>query len=705
MLLHSRLCDTLCSYRKQLDSGGSAVETAVEKKESIAKEISWLLLSVLAAVLIAALVVAFVVYRGMYMYVKAELGETPPDASAFFRSEVAAEYISDNDGITDKTGIRSTRIISGQKQRTVFFIVKDTVAPTAEAAEIIITADETIEPIDTLKNIRDASKVSVKWITKPEFGKIGIQKAAVELKDKSGNKSTLSVDIVVIGVVRSFELPLNSKLPDVEELVIVKHETAEYVTDISTVDMSKLSEYAIEVSVDGFVCETLLRVIDVTPPDITSCSHAVAVGVVPSPEDFVINCRDDSFVSYSFQNEPDCTTVGTLICSVSAVDEYGNETVFEAELYVCDNVINVEASNTPITDAKLFGAVYKGYKIDGGSFTPDTIGGKVLTLKKGSKTVSIGVVVRDTTAPQVQGHDVAAYTGYPHELSEFYSDVADFSEVSIVCTKEPDWNVSGEQAVEFEFTDFSGNVTVITQTAAVSPDTEGPVICGERYRYCYIGDAVAYYKEVCAYDNADPEPTLTVDKSKVNPHEVGEYTVTYTATDRDGNVSTADVKFIFREKTVSDGELDALAEKVLSEIITDDMSVAEKVFAIHDYAYSHIIYIGYSDKTDWKAEAYKGITEGIGDCFTFYATTYLLLNRIDGIEVMSVERLNGATRHYWCLVNIGTGWYHLDSCNVGPDHIRACMMTNDELDAISTYYWRYDRTLYPAGATEKFVLN
>ena len=681
------------------------MEAAVEKKESTAKDISWLLLAIIAAVVIAAITVSFTVYSGMYVFVKTELGEAPPAAPSFFRRDTEARYITDNSGITDRTGIHSTRLISGSRQRTVFFIVKDTTAPTAEDAEITVCADDTVRPEDAVKNIRDASDVRVKWLTKPETGRIGVQNAEVRLRDKSGNRSTVAVTVKMTGTVESFELPMNARLPDAEELVTVKHKTAEYITDISAVDTSKLGEYKLEVSVDGAACETKLRIIDVEPPEIESCSHAVMVGAVPSPGSFVLSCEDASDVSFSFVSEPDCGTAGTRLCRVSAKDEYGNETVFEEKLFVCETVINIEASHTPITEAKRFGAIYSGYEIDGGEFTPDAVGGSVLTLKKGDKSVSVGVVVRDTTAPQVTGHDVAACTGYTHELTEFYSDLTDFSEVSIVCTSEPDWNKNGEQPVEFEFTDRSGNVTVLKQTASVAPDTEGPVICGERERTCYIGDAVAYFKEVCTYDNADPEPTLTVDKSAVDPHTPGEYTVTYTATDRDGNVSTADVNYIFREKTVSDEELDALADEILSEIITDDMSVAQKVFAIHEYAYTHILYIGYSDKTDWRAEAYKGITEGVGDCFTFYSTTYLLLNKIDGVEVMSVQRLNGATRHYWCLVNIGTGWYHLDACNVGPNHMRACMMTDDELDAISTYYWRYDRSLYPEGAKEKFVLE
>lgn len=675
------------------------------KEDALTKEKTLICIAAIMLTVIAAIIVTFVVYGGMYMFVPAELGAPPPEARIFLRGSGDAVYVGLPDDITDTKGIRSLRVSVDGKERTVFFIVKDTTPPTADAAVTVIWTDETVSAGETVTDIRDASKVTVKWLTEPPFGTVGTHKAEVELRDKSGNTATVSVEVRIIAAVESFDCPLYGKAPDVNELVPVKHESAEYITDVNALDFTKLCEYPVKLTVDGMVCETVLRVVDVAPPEIVKLTSAVSLDEKPEASDFVLRCSDDTEVTYSFKNLPVYSSVGEYPCSVCAADEYGNETVFDTVLYVCDRVIVMEAGREPVTDAKLFGKEFKGYTIAGGSFVPDKLGGNTVTLTKGDKSLCLGVIVRDTAAPQVTGSDVYAFTGYPHELTEFYSEPLDAGSVSVKFTAEPDWYRAGEQAVDIEFTDNSGNSTVLHQKAIVSDDAEGPVICGERSRYCYVGDAVAYFKEVCAYDNADPEPTLTVDKSAVNPREPGEYTVTYTATDRDGNVSTADVIYIFREKTVSDEELDALADKVLSEIITSDMSLAQKIYAVHDYAYSHILYNGVSDKTDWKAEAYRGITEGIGDCFTFYSTTYLLMSKLDGVEVMSVQRLNGATRHYWCLVNIGTGWYHLDACNVGPNHMRVFMKTDAELEAISTYFWRYDKSLYPAGATEAFELN
>ena len=86
-------------------------------------------------------------------------------------------------------------------------------------------------------------------------------------------------------------------------------------------------------------------------------------------------------------------------------------------------------------------------------------------------------------------------------------------------------------------------------------------------------------------------------------------------------------------------------------------------------------YNGYSDKSDWRKEAVNGLQRGVGDCFTYYATLRALLDETD-IPYMSVTRKGGATRHYWLLVNVGTGWYHLDANNNTVAHWRCFMWTN-----------------------------
>ena len=240
--------------------------------------------------------------------------------------------------------------------------------------------------------------------------------------------------------------------------------------------------------------------------------------------------------------------------------------------------------------------------------------------------------------------------------------------------------------------------------AVMIRDTEAPVIHAPAKNY-YVGDAVSYMKNVSATDDFSENPSITVDNSAVKADKAGEYPVIYTAADDDGNESSLEVTFTFTEKTVTEEEVAEVCGPIFEKIFTDDMTKAEKVRAIYDYCYRNIAYYGGSDKTNYLAEAYRGMTEGKGDCFTFFSTAYYMLKAID-VDVLEVERYspNVTTPHYWCLVNLGTGWYHFDACNMGPDNGKAFMATTYTLHRIDPGYWAFDENLYPEVSTEAFVM-
>lgn len=115
------------------------------------------------------------------------------------------------------------------------------------------------------------------------------------------------------------------------------------------------------------------------------------------------------------------------------------------------------------------------------------------------------------------------------------------------------------------------------------------------------------------------------------------------------------------EETFSNQELERLVSDVLDGIVTADMTRMEQARAVFDYVHDNIYYTGSSDKSDWEAGAYAGLTAGKGDCFTYYAVSRALLTALE-IDNLPVERVGGEARHYWNLVDCGDGWYHFDAC-------------------------------------------
>ena len=194
---------------------------------------------------------------------------------------------------------------------------------------------------------------------------------------------------------------------------------------------------------------------------------------------------------------------------------------------------------------------------------------------------------------------------------------------------------------------------------------------------------------------------VTVDASGVDVTQTGDYYVTYFATDRCGNTaSKAIVMHVVRSK-INEDRAQEIADEILAKILTDGMTLAEQVEAIYDYVFTNVRYASTSNKQDWRGEAVRGLTVGRGDCFTSYAAARLLLEQTDA-EIVSVQRSKPNTHHYWMLVNIGTGWYHFDACNAWTGVYRCFMWTDEQTQRYSRSYWRYDKSLYPPVATERY---
>ena len=446
---------------------------------------------------------------------------------------------------------------------------------------------------------------------------------------------------------------------------------------------------------------------DTTPPVLKYAAAAVLVGENVTPSTFVIHYEDESSVSLRFTAKPDTSLLGEYPVTIIAEDASGNQTVAHTTLYVCDRVVNLELEDRIYSGLRLREKVgtLHGYHPSIEQYRVKEEGASSFTLTKKDTILYVGIQVRDTTRPKAKAVDQVCYLGYPRRPEEFVKDVSDFQDVTISFLSEPNWDKPGEREVKIAVTDASYNRRIVSSNVVFKKDDVPPVLTANLAPYHYVGDAIAYKKGVVVRDNLDPNCELTVDKSQVKYREVGTYPVTYTATDRDGNSSTLTVEITFREPTVTDEQLDELAESILKQILKKKMTTAEKIKAIYNFVRYKIRYTGDSDKTDWKGEAYRGLTEFKGDCFTYYSAAYLLLSKIDGVEVMSVERLGGLTHHYWCLVNIGTGWYHYDAC---PNHIYGtCFMrTSKQIqNGEGKVYWNFDTTLFPDVATKSFKMS
>ena len=377
----------------------------------------------------------------------------------------------------------------------------------------------------------------------------------------------------------------------------------------------------------------------------------------------------------------------------------GNKTIVNAELLFSGvSPIRIEASGEALCAEEL-PLTGSGTASIREPFVPNEIGMHLVPVEIDGQENLAAVEVQDTVAPKLTVTVDVWYLNARKD-AEFFAAAEDATETTLAFLQEPDWTLETQQ-VTVTAIDAGGNRAETTFTLTLEADSQPPVLYGARDRFCYRDEAVAYLLDVFAEDDCDGTVEVHVDTSAVDPQKVGVYPVTYTAADRAGNTVEKTVRFSVVEPKVTEEEAETVAREILSEILTDDMTIYEQIEAIYNYVFRNVHYVGRSDKTDWRSEAVRGLTTGKGDCFTSYSSARLLMEHTDA-EIMSVERYGGSTRHYWLLVNVGSGWYHFDVCNAGPGKKRCFMWTNEQTNAVSHHFWRYNQSLYPPVATERY---
>ena len=277
----------------------------------------------------------------------------------------------------------------------------------------------------------------------------------------------------------------------------------------------------------------------------------------------------------------------------------------------------------------------------------------------------------------------------------------------------------GTYSIPLILTDEKGREFTYTASLTLISDTTPPSINGLHDLVCYIGSGVSYLSGVNAIDDCDAGVTLTVDTSAVDLKTIGVYDVIYRAVDAAGNITEVRRTLSVYEEEITEDMLNALLDPILNSIIRDSMSTKQKLSAIYNYVYENVAYVSTSDKSSWIRAAYNGLKNRNGDCFTYFALSKAMMERL-GIENMDVERLPEfaiavGERHYWNLVNIGTQtaplWYHFDACHLNDmGRPWGFLMTDEQLiqysnqrvhaSGIAGYFYAYDTTLYPQRAPQ-----
>ena len=649
-------------------------------------------------VLIAAILIH---YRGVHAFRSVEYGDTVTAADFTLRDAVLEADAEDL-----PLGWHCLNLSIGGVPTPVFLHVKDTIAPTAEPVDLVIPIGSDPGPDTFVRNIKDAGTVRISFEQTPDFSTEWTDTIRIILEDRSKNQTIVPVHVSVRATVESLTVEAGSEIPSADRFRIEGVSTTQ-VTPIEPDILHHVGIYPIVFLTDSDVRSTSeLIVVDTVAPQAEPTLLVLAPGETAEAEAFVQNAADETDLSFAFVTAPDYESREVQTVTVRVTDEGGNTIDLESGLLITGVRPHViEARGEALTKADFENSDGQTVKVE--PFIPDTPGSFAVSITVNDVPETLAVTVVDTTPPKLkekQGIASAAlYTRHAYQPQDFF-EAEDITAVTLTFVDDPGFDTPGECTVTVLARDTSGNETTASVKVTLSEDTEPPKIYGVIDRILYVGEPIAYFAEVFSEDAQDGPLEVTVE-SEVQLYEEGTYRVVYRAQDLSGNTAEAACSFTLIERTVTEEELRTLTKRIMAEITTPDMVDAEKLKAIFDFVQERIVYANgvNSNYTDWRKAAYDGYTQRTGDCFNIYSLTRALLDEA-GIRYLSVERLKTSTwrtRHYWTMVDLGTGWYIFDPTWT-PRHRVNCFMWTEAQCRSVWLYWNYDESYYPPLATTPF---
>lgn len=495
---------------------------------------------------------------------------------------------------------------------------------------------------------------------------------------------------------------------DPSELVRYGGKAPVVVEGLTAEQIHTLGEYEMKVRLAPFTYKVKVRVVDTLPPQAQVQEVYGMYGESLAPEAFVTSVKDGTEVTIAFESEPDYRQAGTQDVRLVLTDKAGNVSRVTASLFISNLKQElVWEAGTPLPEAGAFLENIAGFENTQISYVTNpadidtsVLGTHDVNMLLDGKEVTAKLTVTDTVPPVVAVKVINGWVGKAIPAGDFIQSITDATEVTCAYVEEPDWSKEGSGSAQITATDAAGNSVQETVSYSLKKDTVAPEVSLSVIDII-IGEPVSYKKAVGYSDNCDSidELKLEIDNSKVDPSREGTYDVTYTVTDTAGNSTTKTGKVnVLAEKPIyyDEDKVNEEADKVLAEILKDDMSQLEKARAIYNWVHSHIGYINHSEKGDWVRGAYEGLVKRQGDCFVYASTSKVLLTRA-GINNMDIVKSAVNPSHYWNLVDVGEGWYHFDA-TPRKDKTVFFMWTDAQLKEYSENHKNthiYDASLYP----------
>lgn len=307
-----------------------------------------------------------------------------------------------------------------------------------------------------------------------------------------------------------------------------------------------------------------------------------------------------------------------------------------------------------------------------------------VSLELDGKTFTSSLVIRDTTAPDVEVMTGTIEVGQYIEAQALISSIADMQTTTVTYKSTPDFSSVKTVKVTLRVTDASGNETEADTEVIVVNDLTPPQITLLAPLYVKLNEPSPdfwAYSEVT--DAKSGIAAIEIDDSGVVLNKLGTSVVVLKATDNDGNENIVERPVIVAAKATvltmnamadpQNQKASDYAKAVYADLVTASMSDRQKLRAIYDFLLDEMSYrtdnsddynIDSNNKIDEYAKfAFENM---VGNCF-YYASMAAELIQEGGFEVTLIKGEGYSQTepdhfllHYWLIVRVDGKLYHFD---------------------------------------------
>lgn len=429
---------------------------------------------------------------------------------------------------------------------------------------------------------------------------------------------------------------------------------ATFITDMSTIDLSKVGSYEVELSYDNVTQKVFLNVVDTTAPEVEFQNLDKYLDYELNADDFIKSKTDLSEMTTSIIDPPEINGIGTYEINVEVKDSSGNTTSNICTLNVSRVVKEFTLELGDELEKKDILLNYKEDKdaikqSDIDKINEEEVGEYTITTIIDGEEENVTITIKDTKAPTLKLRNVTIYDDEKIDGKEdFIESVKDASgNVKTTLKTEIDYTKIGTQKITIEAEDKYGNKVEKTATLTIKKDTEGPVFYGLSSMSVEKNSSPNFKSGVSAVDARDGSCTFTVSTSKLNLSKAGTYYITYTAKDKKGNTSTAR-----RQVTVNHNQEDT--NNKFNQFYNQYLA-GKSVKGIVETIRNKIYY-----NTSWGGSdpVWYGLTNYSGNCYVHAVLVQKALNKagITNRLIYTTDRT-----HYWNLVYQNGSWRHYDA--------------------------------------------